>query len=121
MDTKNYEITCWGCGLRLLLPSNASVFNCGWCGAITNQNKQKCDKERFRWRLLRDRCIVSIVLVFMLFLICKPLLFLVPAPFWLLFVVFQSNRTYIFSPVFTFFSPPDNLCNQRSVWRLSFY
>lgn len=104
-------MTCWGCGLRLLLPSYAPVFKCGWCGAITNQNKQKCDKQHFRWRLLRDRCIVSIVLVFMLFLICKPLLFLVPAAFWVLFVVllfdqtrhFYLGLTSIFSPSFLFF------------------
>ncbi|KAI4306740.1 hypothetical protein L6164_029993 [Bauhinia variegata] len=67
--TENYETTCWGCGLRLLLPSRASVFKCGWCGAITNQNKRKCDDKCFRWRQLRDRCFVSVVILFMLFVI----------------------------------------------------
>ncbi|KAK2381423.1 putative protein S-acyltransferase [Trifolium repens] len=67
--TENYEATCWGCGLRLLLPSHASVFKCGWCGAITNQSKQTCDKQGLRWRRLGDRCILTIVLIFMLFLI----------------------------------------------------
>ncbi|CAL5212591.1 unnamed protein product [Lathyrus oleraceus] len=67
--TENYEITCWGCGLRLLLPSHAPVFKCGWCGAITDQSKQNCDKQGHRWRLLRDRCILTMVFMFMLFLI----------------------------------------------------
>ncbi|KAK8522745.1 hypothetical protein V6N13_115704 [Hibiscus sabdariffa] len=35
---EDHDITCWGCGLRLLLPSYAPVFKCGWCRAITNQN-----------------------------------------------------------------------------------
>ncbi|KAL5068081.1 hypothetical protein RYX36_018968, partial [Vicia faba] len=67
--TKNYETTCWGCGLRLLLPSHAPVFKCGWCGAITNQSKQRCDKQGHRWRQLRDRCILTMVFMFMHFLI----------------------------------------------------
>lgn len=52
-----------------MLPSRAPVFKCGWCGAITDQSKQKCDKNGLRWRLLRDRCIVTIVIMFMLFII----------------------------------------------------
>ncbi|XP_061368318.1 protein S-acyltransferase 11 [Gastrolobium bilobum] len=67
--TDNYETTCWGCGLSVLIPSCASVFKCGWCGAITDQNTQKRDQKGFRWRVLRDRCFVSVVIIFMLFVI----------------------------------------------------
>ncbi|KAI9089735.1 hypothetical protein K1719_029028 [Acacia pycnantha] len=67
--TDNYETTCWGCGLRLLLPSCTSVFKCAWCGAITNQNKQKQENKCIKWRRLRDRCVVPIVITFMLFVI----------------------------------------------------
>lgn len=81
--TDNYETTCWGCGLRVMLPSCASIFKCGWCGAITDQNKKKRDEKCFWWRILRDRCFVSVVIVFTFFVICKSLLFL---RFLLLFV-----------------------------------
>ncbi|KAA8528937.1 hypothetical protein F0562_033575 [Nyssa sinensis] len=67
---EDHETTCWGCGLRLILSSYAPIFKCGWCGAITNQNARKCDNKCFRWRRLRDRCFVCVLLVFMLFLIC---------------------------------------------------
>ncbi|KAJ7954520.1 S-acyltransferase [Quillaja saponaria] len=68
--TENYETMCWGCGLRLLLPSFAPSYKCGWCGAITSPNKLKCDRNYFRWRRLRDLCFVSVLFVFMLFVIC---------------------------------------------------
>lgn len=67
-----------------MLPSCASIFKCGWCGAITDHNKKKCDEKCVGWRLLRDRCFLSVVLVFMFFVICKSLLYLL---FLLLFVV----------------------------------
>ncbi|KAK6137307.1 hypothetical protein DH2020_028948 [Rehmannia glutinosa] len=35
------ETNCWGCGLRVLVSPHASVFKCGWCGAITKQNVVK--------------------------------------------------------------------------------
>ncbi|KAK6158316.1 hypothetical protein DH2020_005630 [Rehmannia glutinosa] len=63
------ETNCWGCGLRVLVSPHASVFKCGWCGAITKQNVVKSDKY-IRLRRLRDRCFVCIVLLFMLFFIC---------------------------------------------------
>ncbi|XP_074307709.1 protein S-acyltransferase 11 [Silene latifolia] len=66
----SYESICWGCGLRLILPSNASVFKCGWCGAITNQHHRKHQHKLVRWRRLRDRSFVALLLIFMLFLIC---------------------------------------------------
>lgn len=65
------ERTCWGCGLRLLLPSNAPVFKCGWCGAITNEHAQKRKDKSLWWRRWRDRCFVSVVSLFMLFILCK--------------------------------------------------
>ncbi|KAM7257853.1 hypothetical protein ACFE04_013594 [Oxalis oulophora] len=67
--SEDHETSCWGCGLRLLLPSYSAVFKCGWCGAITNQNSIKRDNKCFRWRRLRDRTFVCILLVFMLFVI----------------------------------------------------
>ncbi|KAK7308442.1 hypothetical protein VNO77_42047 [Canavalia gladiata] len=67
--TENFETTCWGCGLRVLLPSSTSAFKCGWCGAITDQKKQKRDQKCFRWRIVRDQCFVSIVVIFMFFVI----------------------------------------------------
>ncbi|KAK4486360.1 hypothetical protein RD792_009033 [Penstemon davidsonii] len=36
-----FETDCWGCGLRVLVSPYASVFKCGWCGAITKQNAVK--------------------------------------------------------------------------------
>ncbi|XP_021735388.1 protein S-acyltransferase 11-like isoform X2 [Chenopodium quinoa] len=65
----DYESICWGCGLRLILPSNAPVFKCGWCGAITKQNESRREGKKLRWRRLRDRCFVSILLVFVSFVI----------------------------------------------------
>ena len=93
--TENYETTCWGCGLRVLLPSCASAFKCGWCGAITDQNKMKRDQKCIRWRVVRDRCFVSVVLVFMFFVICKSLLFLL---FLLLFIVIVYDQTCFYFP-----------------------
>ncbi|KAK9275455.1 hypothetical protein L1049_022722 [Liquidambar formosana] len=68
--TEDHEATCWGCGLRLILPSCAPIFKCGWCGAITNQNARKRESKFFWWRRLRDRCFVCVLLIFMLFVIC---------------------------------------------------
>ncbi|XP_022776623.1 protein S-acyltransferase 11-like [Durio zibethinus] len=68
--SEDHETTCWGCGLRLLLPTYAPVFKCGWCGAITNQNVNKPETKCLWWRRLRDRCFVCILFIFMLFVIC---------------------------------------------------
>ncbi|KAL7159980.1 hypothetical protein ABFS83_01G063900 [Erythranthe nasuta] len=64
------ETNCWGCGLRVLVSRTASVFKCGWCGAITKQNVARIDSNSTRFRRLRDQCFVSIVLLFMLFFTC---------------------------------------------------
>ncbi|RZC75005.1 hypothetical protein C5167_050484 [Papaver somniferum] len=69
--SEDHETTCWGCGLRLLLPSYTPIFKCGWCGAITNQNPLKHNNKYLRWRHIRDRCFIAILLIFMLFVICK--------------------------------------------------
>lgn len=67
----SHETKCWGCGLRLLLPSFTPVFKCGWCGAITNQNRQRQETRcSYRWRHVRDRFFVITLILFMLFLIC---------------------------------------------------
>ncbi|KAL8153768.1 hypothetical protein V2J09_011528 [Rumex salicifolius] len=50
---QGYETICWGCGLRLSLPSHSPIFRCGWCGAITNQNACRYENEGFSWRRLR--------------------------------------------------------------------
>ncbi|GAB2275250.1 hypothetical protein Dimus_010010 [Dionaea muscipula] len=68
--TEDIETICWGCGLRLILPSQAPVFKCGWCGAVTNKNSSQHDSRSFRWRRFRDRVFVYVVIIFMLFVIC---------------------------------------------------
>ncbi|KAL8543494.1 hypothetical protein ACS0TY_004148 [Phlomoides rotata] len=68
--TEDLETTCWGCGLRVLVSPFASIFKCGWCGAITKQNVVKSDDSYIGLRRWRDRCFVSIVILFMLFFIC---------------------------------------------------
>ncbi|OIT06836.1 PREDICTED: protein S-acyltransferase 11-like [Nicotiana attenuata] len=67
---EDHETTCWGCGLRVLVPPYAPAFKCFWCGAITNQNAVKIENKNFKWRRLRDRCFVGVLVVFMLFVIC---------------------------------------------------
>ncbi|XP_072974853.1 protein S-acyltransferase 11 isoform X1 [Typha angustifolia] len=70
--SEDHEAMCWGCGLRLLLAGYSPIFKCGWCGAITQQNEssRKPDSVCFsHWRNVRDRFFVTIVLLFMLFVI----------------------------------------------------
>ncbi|GMH10910.1 hypothetical protein Nepgr_012751 [Nepenthes gracilis] len=97
--TEDYETICWGCGLRLILPSNAPIFKCGWCGAITNQNALRHESKTFRWRHLRDRCFVCVLLIFMMFVICGGVWAVYPAVFSVsLFCgVFHSILTVILS------------------------
>ncbi|XP_022153184.1 protein S-acyltransferase 11 [Momordica charantia] len=67
---EDQEATCWGCGLHLLLPSGAAIFKCGWCGAITNRSAPKQEDKSLKWRWLRDRSFVCVLVLFMLFVIC---------------------------------------------------
>ncbi|KAJ0713758.1 putative protein S-acyltransferase [Helianthus annuus] len=67
--TEEHEVTCWGCGLILILSPYTPIFKCGWCGAVTNHNSVKGDNSYFWWRRLRDRCFVCILLLFMFFII----------------------------------------------------
>ncbi|XP_071690840.1 protein S-acyltransferase 11-like isoform X2 [Rutidosis leptorrhynchoides] len=67
--TEEHEVTCWGCGLILILTPYTPIFKCGWCGAITNHNALKCDISYLWWRRLRDRCFVCVLLLFMSFII----------------------------------------------------
>ncbi|KAL2544323.1 Protein S-acyltransferase 11 [Forsythia ovata] len=83
----DHETTCWGCGLRVLVSPYASVFKCGWCGAITKQNTLKCENQCFKWRRLRDRCFVSVVLLFMLFFICGGIWATYPVVFSISFIL----------------------------------
>uniref|UniRef100_A0A7N0UK03 S-acyltransferase n=1 Tax=Kalanchoe fedtschenkoi TaxID=63787 RepID=A0A7N0UK03_KALFE len=70
VNIEDNESTCWGCGLRVLLPSSAPVFKCGWCGAITNRNAHKHGTQGVWWRHIRDRIFVGVLLGFMIFFIC---------------------------------------------------
>ncbi|XP_021896557.1 protein S-acyltransferase 11 isoform X2 [Carica papaya] len=95
--TEDLETTCWGCGMRLFLPSYALIFKCGWCGAITNQNLHKPENKWFWWRRLRDRSFVCILLGFMLFVICGGVWAVYP-------VVFSISYFYgIFHSIITIF------------------
>ncbi|KAG6391079.1 hypothetical protein SASPL_148828 [Salvia splendens] len=58
--SEDRETNCWGCGLRVSVAAYASVFKCGWCGAITKEHVVKNDSIRLRrWR---DRCFVTVIL-----------------------------------------------------------
>lgn len=82
-----------------MLPSGASIFKCGWCGAITNQNKKKREQKCFGWRVLRDRCFLSSVIIFMLFVIFGGVWAVYPIVFSisLLWGIFHSIITTILS------------------------
>ncbi|MCD7446127.1 hypothetical protein HAX54_037334 [Datura stramonium] len=75
----DHGTTCWGCGLRVLVSPRVPAFKCFWCGAITNQNIIKYENQNFRWRKLQDRCFVSILIVFMLLVICGGIWAIYPA------------------------------------------
>ncbi|KAM3283634.1 protein S-acyltransferase 11-like [Capsicum chacoense] len=67
---EDYKTTCWGCGLHLLVSPYAPSFKCFWCGAITNQNAVEVENKNFKWRRLRDRGFVGVLVVIMLIVIC---------------------------------------------------
>lgn len=92
-----YESICWGCGLRLILPSNAPIFKCGWCGAITKQNACKREVKNLLWKRIRDRCFLGLLLAFMVFLICGGVWAVFPAVFSVsdLCGMFHSVTTFI--------------------------
>ncbi|KAH7669246.1 palmitoyltransferase protein [Dioscorea alata] len=103
-----HETTCWGCGLRILLSSTSSIFKCGWCGAITNRNQsqRKPDSKWFhRWRCLRDRFFVVVVILFMLIVICAGVWAVYPTVFSISYFcgVFHCSITAILS-IITFSS-----------------
>ncbi|GAB4850654.1 hypothetical protein Ancab_029965 [Ancistrocladus abbreviatus] len=99
--TEDYETVCWGCGLRLILPSQAPIFKCGWCGAITNQNTHRHENKSFFWRHLRDQFFVCVLLIFMLFVICGGIWAVYPVVFSVshLCGTFHLTLTIIFSVV----------------------
>ncbi|KAK8944253.1 putative S-acyltransferase [Platanthera zijinensis] len=69
--SEDYERTCWGCGLRLLLATYSPIFKCGWCGAITTEIRtRKPDSVCFsQWRRARDQFFIVVLLLFMSFVI----------------------------------------------------
>ncbi|XP_050131011.1 protein S-acyltransferase 11 isoform X1 [Malus sylvestris] len=105
---EDYDVTCWGCGLHLLLPSNAPIFKCGWCGALTNQNAGKRECKYFWLRRLRDRCFVGILFMFMLFVICGGVWAMFPVLFGISYFhgIFHSIIAFMLSAatVYTFSS-----------------
>ncbi|KAM6547436.1 hypothetical protein CsatB_019112 [Cannabis sativa] len=96
---ENSEVICWGCGLRLLIPSHSPVFKCGWCGAVTNQNARKRDDEYLLLRRWRDRCFVCVLLLFMTFIICGGVWAVYPVVFSISYSsgIFHSIITFILS------------------------
>ncbi|XP_051137511.1 protein S-acyltransferase 11 [Andrographis paniculata] len=93
------ETNCWGCGLRVLVASYARVFKCGWCGALTRKNDIKIGNNDLRWRRLRDRCFVFIVILFMLFFICGGVWAVYPVMFSISYLcgIFHSVLTAMLS------------------------
>ncbi|XP_074382765.1 protein S-acyltransferase 11-like isoform X2 [Apium graveolens] len=67
--SEDFDVTCWGCGLHLTVSPYEPAFICGWCGAITNRNASKIERNYLWWRHVRDRCFVGILSVFMLLMI----------------------------------------------------
>lgn len=59
-----WETTCWGCGLRVVLPKFAPMFMCGWCGAITIDNPEMKPTPPWSRRCSKgqDRVFVFLVL-----------------------------------------------------------
>ncbi|XP_068640736.1 protein S-acyltransferase 11-like [Aristolochia californica] len=95
---EGFESRCWGCGLRLLLPSYSPVFKCGWCGALTNQNRQRHESRcARRWRCIQDRIFTTILVLFMLFIIGGGAWAVYPVVFsvGLLCGIFHSTITFI--------------------------
>ncbi|KAG8066697.1 hypothetical protein GUJ93_ZPchr0004g38438 [Zizania palustris] len=104
---EDHEATCWGCGLQLIFASYAPVFKCGWCGAITqsNQTSRKPDSVCFsHWRRFRDMFFVTVLILFMLFVICGgvwaiyPVVFLDQQVLWNLSLHVNSSTSLNQSP-----------------------
>ncbi|XP_024031766.1 protein S-acyltransferase 11 [Morus notabilis] len=108
LNNENYDVICWGCGLRLLIPSHAPIFKCGWCGAVTNQNAQKRECKHFWLRRLRDRFFVSVLLAYMVFVICGGVWAVYQVVFSISYYcgIFHSTVTLILSvaTIYTLFS-----------------
>lgn len=101
LTNEDNEKKCWGCGLRILLPSNTSVFRCGWCGAITNLNSRGDHKDKsLQWRFVRDRFLVCIISLFILFIIGKLLNLLSLLFFLLYFPTYLLTSTSLVSDYF---------------------
>jgi palmitoyltransferase len=67
-----FETVCWGCGVRLILPSIVPVYKCGWCGAISNTNTQT--RKEGLWlkcSYIVDRILVAFVTFLVVLIICQ--------------------------------------------------
>ena len=72
VPSEAYETECWGCGLRLLLPSIVPAYKCGFCGAIsTSDNEKKKDGWYIKCTNALDHAVVTIIIILMLLVICK--------------------------------------------------
>jgi hypothetical protein len=73
-ESVSWETTCWGCGLRVVLPRFAPMFSCGWCGAITNVGRSEI-KPVSAWSRRcstgQQCCFVSMVLVAIVSIACE--------------------------------------------------
>jgi hypothetical protein len=68
------QVTCWGCGLHLILAAYSPDFKCGWCGAITQSNlaPTRANSRCFsQWGRVRDRFFVITLMFFIVFIISK--------------------------------------------------
>eukprot|EP00250_Pteridium_aquilinum_P011841 c20343_g1_i1 orf=573-1658(+) len=65
-----YETVCWGCGLRLVLPSAVPVFKCGWCGAISSCDMQAKKQGRcLNCSHVLDRVLVTTIITLIILII----------------------------------------------------
>ncbi|XP_057840898.1 protein S-acyltransferase 11 isoform X4 [Cryptomeria japonica] len=98
MLEENYETICWGCGLRLLLPSYSPVYKCGWCGAITNDMVKQHTRHWFDCcHAFGNRFFVLIVVCIILSIICGGVWAVYPVVFSTISLssVFHSISTFI--------------------------
>lgn len=71
IPSEGYETVCWGCGLRLLVPSVVPVFKCGWCGAISSHNMQAKNQGRcLNCSRALDRVLVATIISLIVLIIC---------------------------------------------------
>lgn len=72
-ERMGWETTCWGCGLRVVLPKFSPMFKCGWCGAISVHKSESKGVSRWsrRCSVARDRFFVCFVLFVIFSIVCE--------------------------------------------------